>query len=52
MSCPHLVGRRYDYIDFDPTTIYFLLRQGTVEPTSPRNPNYIFNTIERYNVVV
>ena len=52
MSCPHLVGRRYEPVDFDPTTIYFLLRQGNVEARSPRNPNYIFNTIERYNTVI
>lgn len=52
MACPHLVGRKYSTVDFDPTVIYFLLNKGMAEPRSPRNPNYIFNTIERYNATV
>lgn len=49
LKIQHVVGLRYHYVDFDPTTLYFLMGVGEVDPVSPKNSNYIFNVFQRYN---
>ena len=53
MMFPYMISRKYEAVDFEPSNYYFFLfKGGKVEPSSPRNPNYILNVFEKYNSVI
>ncbi|MGX1924975.1 hypothetical protein ACUALS_17720 [Vibrio sp. NH-7] len=52
MMYPYMIRQSVKPINFDPTTLHFLMKQGTTPERSPKNPNHIYNIIEKYNTII
>ncbi|WP_282250007.1 hypothetical protein [Vibrio campbellii] len=49
---PYMLRSKFTSISFDPTTLYFLMSVSPVSEQSPKNPNYIYNLIQRFNTIM
>lgn len=48
----YMLRPKFNPVKFDPTSIYFLMTNGSVPERSPKNPNYIYNVFERFNTIM
>lgn len=48
----YMLRSKFTSVNFDPTTLYFLMSNGSVQEKSPKNPIYIYNLFQRFNTVM
>ncbi|WP_318416200.1 hypothetical protein [Photobacterium leiognathi] len=52
LNYKYMIGRDYYYAVFNPVDLNYLADLNDVEPKSIRNPSYVYNVFDNYNVAI